>query len=113
MVTVQYNPIDPEVHADPYRRYRQLREQDPVHWSEVVDGWVLTRYDDIVAVLKDSRFSADRRRAQNRFSQQAAAMVEEYGPVGRANTMLTADPPEHTRLRLLVSRSHRRNRIFK
>lgn len=105
MVTVQYNPLLPEARTDPYPLYRQLREQDPVHWSEVVDAWVLTRYDDVVAVLKDPRFSADRRRAQNRLTEQAAAMIEEAGAVGRANTMLTADPPEHTRLRLLVSRA--------
>ena len=105
MVSAQYNPILPEVLADPYPYYKLLREEDPVHWSEALDAWVLTRYDDVVAVLKDLRFSADRRGARNRFVQQAEATAEEYGPIGRANTMLTSDPPEHTRLRLLVSKA--------
>ncbi len=105
MVSVQYNPTLPEVRANPYPYYKRLREDDPVHWSEALDAWVLTRYDDVVAVLKDLRFSADRRRARNRFVQQAQTAAEEYGPTARANTMLTSDPPEHTRLRLLVSKA--------
>ncbi len=105
MVTLQYNPILPEVQSDPYPYYKRLREEDPVHWSDALDAWVLTRYDDVVAVLKDLRFSADRRRARNRFVQQAQMAAEEYGPTARANTMLTSDPPEHTRLRLLVSKA--------
>ena len=105
MVAVQYNPFVPEVHANPYPVFRQLREEDPVHWSELMDAWVLTRYADVVAVLKHPRFSADRRRARNRFAQQAAMTLEEQGPLARAATMLTADPPEHTRLRGLVSKA--------
>ncbi|MCH8995266.1 MAG: cytochrome P450 [Chloroflexi bacterium] len=105
MVTVQYNPFTPEAQANPYPLYRQLREQDPVHRSELMDGWVLTRYDDVVAVLKDARFSANRRKARNRFAQQAVAMEEQAGPLARANTMLSSDPPDHTRLRGLVGKA--------
>ena len=105
MVTLQYNPFVPETHANPYPLYQQLRESDPIHWSELLDGWVLTRYDDVVAVLKDPRFSADRRRARNRFVQQALIAQEQAGPLAQANTMLSSDPPEHTRLRGLVSKA--------
>src|SRR3990170_1782628 len=105
MVTVEYNPFVPEVHANPYPLYQQLRESDPIHWSELLEGWILTRYDDVVAVLKDPRFSADRRRARNRFVQQAIEAQEAMGPLARANTMLSSDPPEHTRLRGLVSKA--------
>ncbi len=105
MVTVEYNPFVPEVHANPYPLYRQLREEDPVHWSPLLEAWVLTRYDDVLEVLKHPRFSADRRQARNRFVQQAMQMQQEAGPLGRANTMLSSDPPEHTRLRGLVSKA--------
>ena len=106
MVSVQFNPALPEVQADPYPFYKRLREEEPVHWSEAVDAWVLTRYDDVVAVLRDPRFSADRRGARNRYAQEAMAAAEEHGgPLARANTMLTADPPEHTRMRLLISKA--------
>ena len=105
MVTVQYNPFIPEVHANPYPMYARLRAEDPVHWSALMEAWVLTRYDDVAAVLTDSRFSADRRRARNRFADEIARREEEFGPFGRTRTMLTSDPPEHTRLRRLVSKA--------
>ena len=105
MVTVQYNPFIPEVHANPYPMYARLRAEDPVHWSALMEAWVLTRYDDVVAVLTDSRFSADRRQARNRFADEIARRAEEFGPFGRTRTMLTSDPPEHTRLRRLVSKA--------
>jgi len=111
MTTMVFNPIDPQTHADPYPIYRRLREEDPVHWSELMDAWVLARYDDIVAVLTDPRYSADRRQAQNRFVQQAMQRQEEFGPFGRAQTMLTSDPPEHTRLRKLVSKAFTPRRV--
>jgi hypothetical protein len=90
--------------------YKQLREEDPVHWSELLESWVLTRYEDVVAVLRDPRFSADRRRARTRFAQQAMAF-QEATPFARAGTMLTADPPEHTRLRGLVSKAFTPRRV--
>ncbi len=105
MVAVQFNPLLPEVRANPYPLYHQLREEEPVHWSELMEAWVLTRYDDVSALLKDSRFSADRRKANNRFAREAAARLEEGGPLADATTMLGADPPEHTRLRGLVSKA--------
>jgi cytochrome P450 len=105
MVTVQYNPFIPEVHANPYPMYHRLRSEDPVHWSELMDAWILTRYRDAVAVLTDPRFSADRREARNRFAQEAQRLEEEFGPFGRTQTMLTSDPPLHTRLRRLVSKA--------
>lgn len=74
---------------DPYTAYRELREHDPVHWSETLGHWVLTRYADVVQVLKDRRFSAGNRPPQRRW--------------GRATMMVTADPPEHARLRRPVT----------
>ena len=105
MVTVQYNPFIPEIHANPYPMYDRLRAENPIHWSDLMEVWVLTRYDDVVGVLTDSRFSADRRQARNRFAQQAQQIEEEFGPFGRTQTMLTSDPPLHTRLRKLGSRA--------
>jgi len=91
--------------ADPYAMYRALREQSPIYWSEMMESWVLTRYADIDAVLMDGRFSSDRSRAETRFSQMMREQQEQYGPMGNTQTMLTADPPDHTRLRKLVSKA--------
>jgi len=105
VVTAEFNPFAPGMLANPYDMYRAMREQDPIHWSEMMESWVLTRYDDIDAVLTDSRFSADRTRAQTRFAQMMKEQQEQFGPMSNAQTMLTADPPDHTRLRRLVSKA--------
>ena len=96
---VFYNPLMPEFHANPYPFYRRLREEDPVHASPL-GIWVLTRYDDAVMVLRDPRFGRE----------GIAELAEARLGAARArptNTrdMLFRDPPDHTRLRSLVSRA--------
>ena len=104
MTTVQYNPFTITAQADPYPQYHQLREADPVHWSELMSLWVLSRYQDIEFVLRDARFSANRRNSSNQLVQRAEEMQDRGLPFANATTMLGADPPEHTRLRGLVSK---------
>lgn len=105
---VQFNPLLPEFLADPYPFYHQLREHDPVHWNQVLGFgmWVLTRYPDVLFVLRDPRLSAQRRSAE--VVQQALQLFPEAAdasPLARANTMLSCDPPDHTRMRTLVNKA--------
>lgn len=97
---VTYNPLSPPVYRNPYPKYAELREKDPVHWSPLMDAWVLSRYEDIDAVLRDhKRFSND---ARNRIpSRSRRASI----PAGNDPSMLFLDPPHHTRLRALVSKA--------
>jgi cytochrome P450 len=68
--------------------------------------WLLTRYDDVYAVLRDqARFSSDRTRARNMFVQQLEEFRQGSGPAGRTPTMLSLDPPAHTRMRNLVNKA--------
>jgi cytochrome P450 len=96
---VVFNPLLPEFHANPYPFYRRLREADPVHHS-ALGIWVLTRYDDVVMILRDPRFGRE---------GMAELLEARLGaaPARPANTrdMLFRDPPDHTRLRALVSRA--------
>jgi cytochrome P450 len=105
MVTAQFNPIGPQALANPYPMYRALREEAPVSWNDLFEAWVFTRFADVDAILMDQRFSADRSKAQTRFSEMIRQQQEEFGPFSQAPTMLTSDPPEHTRLRRLVSKA--------
>lgn len=104
--SVQFNPFLPEFHNDPYPFYHQLRAVDPVHWSELIGFWVLTRYADCVAVLRDTtRFSADPHNwvgFADFLQAQGGA-----GPLVQMQTkwMLMLDPPDHTRLRTLVTKA--------
>jgi cytochrome P450 len=90
---VEFNPFLPEFHANPYPFYHRLRAADPVHRTPM-GLWVLTRYDDVVSVLKDPRFGREG------FDQMLANV---YGEGARS--MLFRDPPDHIRLRGLVSQA--------
>jgi hypothetical protein len=98
---VTYNPLSPRVYNNPYPTYATLRSKDPVHWSPLMDSWVLSRYADVDAVLRDhKRFSSDsRNRQRSRGRQVQTAMA------GGDPSMLFLDPPDHTRLRALVSKA--------
>lgn len=106
MVTAEFNPFTPGTLANPYPMYRALLEQNPVSWNAMMEMWILARYEDVDFVLTQPGMSADRTRARNRFAEMARQQQESYGgPFNRAQTMLSADPPEHTRLRKLVSKA--------
>ena len=105
MVTAQFNPLGPEALANPYPMYKALREEAPVSWNDIFEAWIFTRHADVDAVLMHPRFSADRSRAQTRFAEMIRKQQEEFGPFSTSPTMLTSDPPEHTRLRRLVSKA--------
>jgi cytochrome P450 len=94
-----YAPLDAGFQQDPYPAYRRLRANDPVHWSELSRGWVLSRYEHVDAVLRDhKRFASDERRA----GDQAPPYQTQF-PEGRS--ILALDPPDHTRLRGLIARA--------
>jgi cytochrome P450 len=105
MVTAQFNPLGPEALANPYPMYKALREEAPVSWNDMFEAWIFTRHADVDAVLMHPRFSADRSRAQTRFAEMIRQQQQEFGPFSQSPTMLTSDPPEHTRLRRLVSKA--------
>jgi cytochrome P450 len=92
---VQFQPLHPQVIEDPYPLYDRLRAEDPVHRSPT-GMWVLSRYDDVALALRDPRFG--RRGFQEMISAR-------FGGPGFGSTMLLQDPPDHTRLRALVSRA--------
>ena len=98
MAAVSFNPMDPEFLADPYPTYHRLRIEDPVHQSPL-GFWVLTRYEDVVAALRDPRLAKE---------AIAAFVAARFGvdvPPGIGLSMLDRDPPDHTRLRSLVSKA--------
>jgi cytochrome P450 len=107
----------PQLLQDPYPFYKMLRNSNPVFRVPVGDAdspglWILTRHRDVQAVLKDARFSVDRRRAaiveqfRDRLPIQAA-----LGEEGGLRSMLLMDPPDHTRVRGLVSKAFTPRRV--
>ena len=69
--------IDPATVANPYPRYQQLREEDPVHWNEGINCWILTRYTDVLAAFRDQRLSSAQISAfSGRLSEDAAEKIQ-------------------------------------
>jgi cytochrome P450 len=103
-----YHLLDPEVLANPYPLYRQLREQDPVHWDPYLHAWVVTRYADVVTVLH--RFRAARTPAPERLDELG---MGEIGPIAAVmvKQMLFLDQPEHGRVRRLASAAFTPRRV--
>lgn len=97
---VTYNPLARHVYTNPYPTYAALRSKDPVHWSPLMNSWVLTRYRDIDAVLRDHRRFANDPRHHARSRGRASPPALEGDP-----SLLSLDPPDHTRLRSLVSKA--------
>jgi len=101
---------DPAFLADPYPVFRQLRASAPV-FKAPFGRWFLTGYDDTAVLLRDKRFG--------RGYHDPEAMVRRFGPtamqepavVELTHMMLMRDPPDHTRLRGLVTKAFTARRI--
>ncbi len=100
--------VSREFLEDPYPLLRQLREEAPVHWSDSIGGWILTRYDDIVATFKDTgHFSNEGRlaKAVAYLPPEARAEFKTFEDHYRLKSLIHSDPPDHTRLRSLVTKA--------
>jgi cytochrome P450 len=87
----EYNPFAPAVKEDPYPYYAWLRERHPVYYNDPLQFYVLSRYADVEAAARTPEV----------FSS-AQGIGPERAPVAM---MIAKDPPDHTRLRRLVSKA--------
>lgn len=103
-----FHLLNPEVLADPYPLYHRLRERHPVFWDPYMHSWVVTRYTDVIRVLRD--FSAERIRTPE---QLTAMNLSELNPMARimVKQMLFMDPPAHKRIRGLCSAAFTPQRV--
>ncbi|CAN5633414.1 cytochrome P450 [soil metagenome] len=98
--------MTPEGKADPYPRYAALHEHAPV-FESAMGGLVVTRYDDCSAVLRDGRFGkfeGDIGPNEGRLTEHQRERMNADSRV-RGRSMLFLNPPDHTRLRGLVSKA--------
>lgn len=92
------NLMSPALRADPYPLYAELRRERPVCQVEPGGLWAVSRYADVLAILRDPvRFSSQ--------AFQAAWQPPWVGYNPLANSLIALDPPAHTRLRSLVTRA--------
>jgi cytochrome P450 len=97
------DPFDPAFKANPYPTYAELRSTAPIHRITLPEGrgvWLVTRYEDVLAIFKDERFVKDWRKV---LTPEQLAQIPQIPPVMEplSKNMLETDPPDHERLRAL------------
>jgi cytochrome P450 len=90
---MKFDPYDLAFQRDPYPSYAQLRAEDPVHYVEDHDFWIATRWDGVRELASSSSLTAT-------FGSQRDPFPEDTSKrPAYANSIITFDPPEHTRFR--------------
>ncbi|HEY0181399.1 MAG TPA: cytochrome P450 [Rhodopila sp.] len=101
---------DPAFLADPYPVFRRLRVHAPV-WKAPFGRWFLTGYEDTALMLRDRRFGKDYEDPEALTRRFGPTAAQEPAVVELMHMMLMRDPPDHTRLRGLVTKAFTARRI--
>ena len=114
-----FNPRSAAFRANPYPIYHRLRAQDPIHYRHEQGDWILTRYADMVALLKDNRIDPrdgieqvqdERQPNQQNQSNQALNQfwhLRQESQRLRSWWIIVTNPPVHTRLHKVLNRLFR------
>lgn len=109
-----YDLFSRQFKTDPFPTFAAMRRDAPIYAHRAPNGstiWYITRYDDVVTVLKDDvNFVKDFRNTQHRTDSLPAQTITSVHNLINRN-MLFADPPDHTRLRALVSQAFTPRRV--
>jgi cytochrome P450 len=98
-----YDLFAPEALVNSYPLFKRMRLEAPVHYCESGGYWILTRYRDVEAALRDERLSSDRRPLQmNQLGSLDVKKIQNFLHL-TSHWMGEKDPPEHTRLRKLAN----------
>ena len=107
--------FSPRFKADPFPLFAHLRQHEPLYCHHApygADIWYITRYEDVMTVLKDNiRFAKDPEAVRDKPADPSKNKRSIYKMINR--NMLFADPPDHTRLRKLVNQAFTPRRVEK
>jgi len=92
-----YDPFNPAVIADPYPFYARLRDEHPVYYNARMNFYALSRYDDIFHALRKPQIFSS--------AQGLTPAKDEISQLGLPPTFIMMDPPDHTRLRRLITKA--------
>lgn len=105
---------DPAIQAHPNAFYTKLRKEDPVHYDEKLGMWLVSRYDDIVTLLRDPQTFSDKQGYEAQYAsgffKEFKQILEEQGG-GFFPDVIKSDPPEHTRIRKLMDGAFSAHRV--
>lgn len=114
MTLAQMSLTDPLIQAHPKAFYTKLRQEDPVHFDEKLGMWLVSRYDDIVTLLRDPVTYSDKHGYEK---QYASGFFEEFKQIleteggGFFSDAIKSDPPYHTRIRKLMDGAFSAHRV--
>lgn len=112
MREIAFDPLDPAQRADPFPVYAEARRDAPVFYAPAFDLWVVTRYDDVLAVLKDDEaFSS--RNALRSSPREPLPEVREVLAEGwpQMPIIVDSDPPLHGRIRRPITKAFTPRRV--
>ena len=97
----------PSFYQDPYPVYQRLLEEEPVFWSERIGAWLISRYDDVGATIRDTTHFSNRGRFSGVLDRLPPEVRPEFKPLENHFSvgMIGSDPPDHGRLRGLINRA--------
>ena len=104
---MDFAPTDIDFIADPYPAYAELRAEEPVRYDEATDHWLISRYEDVKALLRDRRFGRTYRHLAGHAEMGRPDPPEWHAPFWDLINagILDMEPPNHTRVRRLVSKA--------
>ena len=104
---MHFAPTDLDFIADPYPVYAELRAEEPVRYDEATDHWLISRYEDVNALLRDRRFGRTYRHLAGHAEMGHPDPPEWHAPFWDLINagILDMEPPNHTRVRRLVSKA--------
>jgi cytochrome P450 len=106
--------LDPLIRNNPFPFYQALREQQPVYYDPQLDVWLVSRYEDVMTVLRDPVNYSLEHGYQDRYAnghvEELAAIMDRDGG-GFVRDIIAADPPAHTRLRKLLDEAFTAHRV--
>ncbi|MEV4506599.1 cytochrome P450 [Streptomyces klenkii] len=102
-----FDPWSPQFVADPYPGYARLRAAGRVHWFEPSRQWLVPHHEDVRALLRDRRLGRTylHRFSHEEFGRTAPPAAHEPFHVLNGHGLLDLEPPDHTRIRRLVSKA--------
>jgi cytochrome P450 len=104
-VDPSFDPLDPDYLEDPYPYFARFRYEAPVFYAPKIDFWVVSRYEDIMRIVKDPETFSNARVQEPLYPLTPEALENLKKGVRVVPTTSTADPPLHRRTRKHASRA--------
>jgi cytochrome P450 len=108
----QLNFADPQVMECPYPLYKKLRNEAPAYFVEEAGFWIISRYDDCLAAVRNPKiFSSKMGFRPGAVPEEVTRIFNEEGFGALPDTLVSNDPPSHSRYRKLVDRTFTAGRV--